>query len=437
MRAMPTCVKTKKPFNASFRDKTVVRPQIKEEFSLARDPIILKILFVNHLKPTTASFLRQMGLGKELSRMGHRVSYMGRKPAQNIRRSGKFTNISLSSEPSDTIDITYWREPFEESIPFNLAKLVKKSREFDVIHVNKAYPFTSSLLFVPRYFGGKAIVMDWEDWDGIGGYIEIGKKNLPARFALGFFEEVVPKSCSSIITVSKILAERAERMRISRDRIFYIPNGFDESIFDSRKSGYEIRASLGVPEERPVILLVSALHSYERENFTRILDCLRFVVDRLPNAMLWIAGSGEIEEVIQYAKHLRLEGNVIYLGYVPHETIPKIIAASDVAIHILEDNVYFRSSSPMVVPEYMAMGKAVVASDVGELRTMLGEGAGILVGHNSSSKEFGEAIVSILTDQSFKKKIENSALARAKETYCYRNLARRAELAYKRALEST
>ena len=363
------------------------------------------------------------------------MSYIGRRPATNTKRFGRLSDIKpLSTNLTELNNIEYWHEPFEASIPLNILKLVQISRDFDLIHVNKAYPFTSMLLSVPKFLAGKAIVIDWEDWDGIGGYINITNKSVPSRFALGFFEEVVPKSCNSIITVSRILAERAERKGIARDKIFYIPNGYDETLFNPRISGQRIRSMLNLGS-RPTILLVSALHAYERENFTKIFDSLYHVVKKVPDAALLIAGQGDVEKILEYAKSLGISDNVVYLGYVPHAVIPEVIATADVAIHTLSDNVYFRSSSPMVVPEYMAMGKATVASGVGELITMLGNGAGILI-RDQSPENFGEAIVSLLTDSALKKKIEETALARAKEIYSYKYLAKQVELAYTRALKT-
>ncbi|MDG6906108.1 MAG: glycosyltransferase [Nitrososphaerota archaeon] len=394
----------------------------------------MRILFVNHLKPTTASFLRQTGLGRELSKAGHEVSYIGRRPSKTIERYGKLSGIApletISEGPSN---ISYWFEPFEPLTPRNIVRLLEISRDYEVIHVNKAYPYTSTLLSVPKLLAGKAIVIDWEDWDGIGGYINFAGKNLPSRFALGFFEEVVPKSCNAIVAVSKILANRAERKGIPQDKIFYIPNGYDESLFDQKLSGDRVRKVLDIGS-RPTILLVSALHAYERENFKKIFDSLQYVAKQVPDVLLLIAGQGEVDMILQYAQSLGIRENVMCLGFVPHAVIPEVIAAADVAIHVLNDNIYFRSSSPMVVPEYMAMGKAIVGSAVGELNTMLGDGAGILVKHQSP-KEFGRAIVSLLTDSGLKKRTEETALARAKAIYSYKSLAKRAELAYAKALE--
>ncbi len=386
----------------------------------------MNILFVNHLKPTAASCLRQQGLGKQLSVAGHRVEFMVRRPL----------SISESDRVSSEFHgkVTYWDEPFEQMFPQNLMKLVRKSRDFQLMHVNKAYPITSLMLSAPKFIGGKKIVMDWEDWDGIGGFISLARKNIASRFALGFFEEVVPNACDSIIAVSNILVERARKKGIPSERISYVPNGYDETLFDPKLSGASIRLKYDLGS-RPTVIFISALHSYEGENFTKIFDSMKLVVEKIPDAVLEIAGQGEIGKIFEYVKKLGIERNFVYLGFIPHSKIAEAIASADVAVHILRDTIYFRSSSPMVVPEYMAMGKPVIASDVGELSVMLKDDAGILV-KDQTPRAFSEAIVRLLNDSKTRRKVGMAALERASRMYSYRILARQVEEAYQRALES-
>jgi len=384
----------------------------------------LNILFVNHLSPSSASFLRQQGLGSELAIGGHKVSYLARSPprlAKGIADSRYFPT-----------NITFWDEPLERSMVQNTAKLMRVSKDFELIHVNKANPFTSTLLFPAKFLAGKRVVMDWEDWDGVGGFISLAKKNIASRFALGFFEEVVPPSCDSIIAVSNILVERAEKKGIPSDRIFYVPNGFDEKLFDPRISGRGLRDAYDLGS-KPLILLLSALHSFEGENFTKILEAVSYVVKRIPQSTLILAGKGDIEQIFSQANYLGIRKNIVYLGHLPHSKIPEVISAADVAVHILSDNIYFRSSSPMVVPEFMAMGKPIVASNVGELRNMLGDGAGVLV-NDRFGQTFGKAILELLNDPDASRKIGLKALERARARYSYKILASKAEEAYKKAL---
>jgi glycosyltransferase involved in cell wall biosynthesis len=350
---------------------------------------------------------------------------MARRPVRDTRQDDSIQKIS-----DDPKEITYWIEPFEQSFPFNMLRLIKRARRFDLIHVNRANPFTSTMLFPLKVLGGKRVIIDWEDWDGVGGYIDIMKKGMISRFALGFFEEVFPKSCALVIVVSKALEKRAMRLGIPPNKILYVPNGFDESLFSENLSGGEFRKKFGL-EDRPVILFMSALHLFEKDNWGMILRSMRYVVDEVPNATLLIVGGGNRSWVTKYAEELHLERNLVCTGYIPRTLVPAAIASADVAVHVLKDNNFFRSSSPMVIPEYMAMRKAIVASDVGEIHFMLDNGVGMLV-KDQKPREFGEAILKLLLNPGLRERLGRSASEKAKTEYSYRVLAQKIEESYSR-----
>ncbi len=63
-------------------------------------------------------------------------------------------------------------------------------------------------------------------------------------------------------------------------------------------------------------------------------------------------------------------GNVHWLGAVSYDDLPRFVAAFDVALIPYRTNAYTRSCFPLKTYEYLAAGKAVVASGLPELRGM-------------------------------------------------------------------
>ena len=108
-------------------------------------------------------------------------------------------------------------------------------------------------------------------------------------------------------------------------------------------------------------------------------------------------------------------GWVIFTGSVPHSEIPFYIAAATVCVAPFKDTLVTRCKSPLKIVEYMAMGKAIVASDVGEVRKMLG-GVGILTSpgdHNAMA----EGILLALEDPELRKNLEKASRERAELRY--------------------
>jgi glycosyltransferase involved in cell wall biosynthesis len=92
-----------------------------------------------------------------------------------------------------------------------------------------------------------------------------------------------------------------------------------------------------------------------------------------------IVGEGFLEKSLrELVKDLGIEDKVIFTGSVPHHKIPEYISSADICVAPFRDTKVTRCKSPLKIVEYMAMGKAIVAGNVGEVRRLLG-GIGILV----------------------------------------------------------
>jgi glycosyltransferase involved in cell wall biosynthesis len=95
--------------------------------------------------------------------------------------------------------------------------------------------------------------------------------------------------------------------------------------------------------------------------------------------------------------------------------MPYYIAAADVCVACFKDTEVSRCKSPLKIVEYLASGKPIVASNVGEIRKMVG-GAGLLV-EPGNFNSLAQGIIRLLAD----KELRNSLSLRARQ---------RAELKY-------
>ncbi len=92
--------------------------------------------------------------------------------------------------------------------------------------------------------------------------------------------------------------------------------------------------------------------------------------------------------------------------------MPNLMAAADVALHVISYHPFHRASSPVIIPEYMAMGKAIVATDSGEIASLLGDGAGILV-NGLDPEALASGVVRVLRDPSLRKGLGARAMERS------------------------
>lgn len=181
------------------------------------------------------------------------------------------------------------------------------------------------------------------------------------------------KRASAIHAPSKVLADWMSRQYgILREKFHIIPNGVHLELFEAPKDRAHIRRQHGLGGE-PVALFIGSLQPWHGCDL--LLSAFAEVRKTHPAAQLMIAGDGKMREsLMRQAGSLKLNGNVKFLGRMPHQRIPGLLAAADVAVMpypTLPVPFYF---SPIKLFEYMGAGKAIVASCLGQIGEVLKDG---------------------------------------------------------------
>lgn len=163
-------------------------------------------------------------------------------------------------------------------------------------------------------------------------------------------------SCEGLICTNPLFYER------NRDRwnSTLIPNGVDPTRF---KPGPESKAELGLPIDRPVVLMVSAL-----EPGKRVIEAMHAVAD-VPEAHMVVAGDGpQRDEVDRLAAEI-LPGRFTRRTFA-HDQMPDLYRSADVFLHTK-----IRESFGNVYIEALSCGLPIVANDDEVTRWILGEHA--------------------------------------------------------------
>jgi glycosyltransferase involved in cell wall biosynthesis len=196
-------------------------------------------------------------------------------------------------------------------------------------------------------------------------------------------ERIERRACTradAVLVVSEALAARLRELGVPADKVHVVPNGADTTAFAEVAPRDACRAALGVGDA----LVVGFTGSLK---FWHGVDVLLHAFSRLradhPGARLLIVGSGPAEATLRdLASQLDLAEAVIFTGAVPHEEIPGLLHAMDVTTAPFKpvEGFYF---SPIKLFEYMAAGKCVVASRLGQIEDVIRDGEnGVLCAPN-------------------------------------------------------
>jgi len=148
-----------------------------------------------------------------------------------------------------------------------------------------------------------------------------------------------------------------------------IPPLIDTRLFKpSQKSA--MRRQLGLTETDPVLVFHGRLEYFK--GIDLVIDALKIVVSRLPNARLLIIGDGaEKESLVQQCQRLGLDRQVIFMGGVPREKIGDYLSCADIFV----TGTHFEAISVALL-EAIACGLLVVTTKVGGVNDI------IVNGHN-------------------------------------------------------
>ena len=201
---------------------------------------------------------------------------------------------------------------------------------------------------------------------------------------------------SRVLAISSPVWAALERMGVQRGHIRLVPEGLDFSVYQPVHHGelVRIRRELGLAESDRIVSMVGMVMDWKGQHV--LIDAAPLVLQQHPCTKFLIVGESP-DGAEAYAEGLRaqvtrlgLKDKVVFSGY--RNDVPAVIQASGVLVHA--------STSPepfgRVVIEGMAMGKPVIATNIGAPPEIIRDGqTGFLV-EPGRPKELAEMIIRIL-----------------------------------------
>jgi glycosyltransferase involved in cell wall biosynthesis len=192
----------------------------------------------------------------------------------------------------------------------------------------------------------------------------------------------------------------------------------------------KVRQQYSIPHH--LVLYLGQLHGGQYVEL--FIKAIPHVLQHRCDVTFMIVGDGyrrrELEEL---AKGLGVKDRLIFTGTVPHDDIPFYIGDADVCVACFEENDITRCKSPLKIAEYMASGKAIVASALGEVRNMLG-GLGYLT-EPGNVESLAEGIVRLINDGELRERLRLKTRERVLRRYNWAVTANNMLEAYKSSLK--
>lgn len=210
----------------------------------------------------------------------------------------------------------------------------------------------------------------------------------------------------------------------------FVPDGVDT---DNTQpvNATPLRAQLGL-ENNLVVGLVGTLSWSERHQMCYgwdIIAALKLLPDQAVKALL--VGDGNGRSILEkQAREFGVADRVIFTGQIPYDRLPEYLSAMDVCISTQSNNLVGWVRTTGKLPLYLACGKYVIATDVGEASRVL-PGVGCLLPYTGIRDDQHPARLAAhlrkLLAEPERLKIASQARQIAKEEFNYQILAKQIE----------
>ena len=197
-----------------------------------------------------------------------------------------------------------------------------------------------------------------------------------------FFSQITRSSFASLdglVAVSENVRRSLILRHVDKNKINVIPPVISEDFFNSQLDSKGMRIYLEIDEKAPVVTYIGGFE--DSKGLTVFMRIIPEVVSRIPEVVFVIAlntpnNDSRIRNLETNVRKLGLSKNVRLMGIT--DRITDVLRMSDAFaapyLHTMGVADY-----PLAVFEAMAMGKIVIAFDVGGISTMLREDRGIAI----------------------------------------------------------
>jgi glycosyltransferase involved in cell wall biosynthesis len=255
----------------------------------------------------------------------------------------------------------------------------------------------------------------------------------PARFLslVRLAEEYSIRSATRLAVVSEVLRDELVARGIAEQKIIVNPAAVDPERFRPGLGGADARSALGFSASDIVACFAGSFSYFH--GIPVLSEAIRLLLGRegrgrSPRVCFLLVGDGPLRaEVEDELKHHVATRRVVFTGPVSPELVPRLLDAADIllapTVPMPGGKRFFGSPSKLF--EYMAMSKAIVASDLEQLGAVLDHGETAWLVPAGVHEALAGAIEVLAGDPELRERLGSHARTAAAEKHTWRQNALR------------
>ena len=230
-------------------------------------------------------------------------------------------------------------------------------------------------------------------------------------------------SAAHIVVVSDALKDIILKFGVDENKIIVNPNGIDESKYNPQIKCDDVKQKYNL-ENKIVIGFIGTFGQWHgAENIALAFGKLLKRYPEYKNkAKLFMIGDGiRMSAIKKYILEFGLQENVVLTGLIPQYEGAKFLNACDILINATVPNPdgseFF--GSPTKLFEYMAMGKAIICSDMAQMSEILEHGKTAYMVEPGNIDELATAMKELVDDSELRRRLGDSARDEVVQKYTW------------------
>lgn len=230
-------------------------------------------------------------------------------------------------------------------------------------------------------------------------------------------EEYLFGNADHIIAVSVELKEYVSKIA-PQAPVTVVPNGVRVEHFQDTGASDQDE---GLPDLDGADFVIGFVGSLKPWHGVEILidSFAEFLSNYKKSRLLIIGGEKRLIRRLEKQYHERgLDGKVVFTGAVPYEKIPSLLQKTDVLVAPYPElpDFYF---SALKIFEYMAAGKPIIASDIGQIASILKNQETAILVPPGDGRKLHDAIVRLKEDPGLRSKLAENALSEVRQKHTW------------------
>ena len=378
----------------------------EKPFSSGRERTVKRVTYIRSdfwLKESSpnGAVAHTEGVVNSLVKQGYEVDVISTYPMYFIKQCHSFqtcTPDGWTTGISELEEMEYNRQLFD---------FLKRAKEKpDIVYQRYGRNNYAGLMYA-RYVGAP-FVLEYN-----GSEIWMSKNwTRPLRY-----ESMTEGVESCVLTHADLVVGNAEAFRkellsrgVDGNRILIIPNGVDPDRFTPSISGMEIRKKFGIKDQEIVVSFIGSFGPWHGAEI--LAKTIPTVTSQNPNVKyLFVGDGGRLDAVKEIVTDYGVSNKVLFVGFVDRSIVSEYLSASDILVSPQVPNPdgtpFF--GSPTKLFEYMSMGKAIIASDLDQIGSLLTSQENAILISPGSVSQLVDAILVLANDPVLRSRLGNSA----------------------------